>query len=377
MYYEDTQLVKSIKKIIIVYLKRSFIIDFLGTVPFFLISQGYLLFKLVRLVKFRLYLTRISSFIERLCTHVFNARNEVIVNAKKIVRFLTILFLTIHILACLWAYLGKNEHEGWIQLTQGLLPNGDDLLGEDPNEGDIYRASVYFVITTFTTIGYGDVKASNTGEYLFGCLVMMFGVGFFSYIISNISSIIVQDDSISELKELYEKNMNLWLIKLNKANKDVTMTSDYFLDSGKFFMAVWDKDHKKLLNDELFTQLKPRLQTKLSDILYENVYEMFTIFFKDLEKGFRREIVSNMEFESYNHFAPYSERYKDDKKSFPTAQSNFLFTSRNIPDKVFFIVSGEAYASNNTGRYIYFKLLKGSYFGVSHLLAGIACSYSL
>jgi len=46
--------------------------------------------------------------------------------------------------------------------------------------------------------------------------------------------------------------------------------------------------------------------------------------------------------------------------------------SGDIPEKVYFIIQGEAYASNKSGRYIYFKLPKGSYFGVSHLLAGVS-----
>ena len=376
MYYEDTQLVKRIRKIIKRYMKRSFVIDLLWMLPLFLISHGLLLFKLIRLVKFRTYLSRISTFIERIFTNVFNSRVEVINNTKKIVKFMTILFLTIHILACIWSYMGVKESNGWIQLTEGLLPNGENLLGE-PNDSEIYLAAIYWVITTFTTIGYGDIKGSNNTEYLFSCLIMLIGVGFFSYIIGNISSIIVQDDSITELKDLHQKNINLWLIKLNKSNKDKTMSSDYFFHSNKYFLNAWDKDHFDLRENEIFLSLKPRLQSKVADLVFMNVYDMFHLFFRDLEVGFRREVVYNMKFESYHRFSPYTERYKDDRKSFPTAQRNFMFSSGTIPDKVYFIVSGEAYASNNTGRFIYFKLLKGSYFGVSHLLAGIAWSYSL
>lgn len=41
-----------------------------------------------------------------------------------------------------------------------------------------------------------------------------------------------------------------------------------------------------------------------------------------------------------------------------------------IPKKIYFVVEGEAYASNSTGRYLYFKLPDGSYFGETHVLIG-------
>jgi len=146
---------------------------------------------------------------------------------------------------------------------------------------------------------------------------MFMGVGFFGYIIGNIQTVIVQDDSISELKELYEKDINLWLIKLSKLNKNKALNSEYFIQSVGFLLNLWDKDYSKLQNDELFMQLKPRLQNQIYDRMFENAYNHFKYFFKDLEYGFRREIVSNMKYESFSKFNPYHDKYKDDKHSFP------------------------------------------------------------
>lgn len=55
----------------------------------------------------------------------------------------------------------------------------------------------------------------------------------------------------------------------------------------------------------------------------------------------------------------------------------FCLENKQIPDKIFFFTEGMAYASNATGRYIYFKLPDGSYFGETHALTGIPLSYSL
>lgn len=182
-------------------------------------------------------------------------------------------------------------------------------------------------MTTFTTIGYGDVKPNSTHGFIFVCVIEFIGVQFFGYIIGNISRIIDQDDSITELKELYQKDVYLWIVKLAKSNKEKAMAQDYYSQTDDYFMGMWDKDHFKLKSDPIFNQLKPKLQVELMDVIFKNIYSNFHIFFKDLEEGFRREIVRNMQFESYNLFEPYSERYKDDKKSFPAAQRNFIFPS--------------------------------------------------
>lgn len=208
-------------------------------------------------------------------------------------------------------------------------------------------------------------------------LSCLWELDFFSYIIGNIKIVIVQDDSISELKELYEQDINLWLIKLNKSNQIKVMNSEYFSSSFTFLMNLWDKDLSKFKNDQMYTQLKPRLQKQIADMIFSNTYELFKYFFKELDLGFKRELVFNMKFETFSRFKPYHERYKDDRHSFPTHLKNIILPSGHIPKKVYFIARGEAYASNSSGRFIYFKLPIGAYFGASHLLAGVACSYSL
>ena len=43
-----------------------------------------------------------------------------------------------------------------------------------------YLASFYFIITTFSTVGYGDISANNTYEKIFCIIVMVVGVTAFA-----------------------------------------------------------------------------------------------------------------------------------------------------------------------------------------------------
>ena len=61
---------------------------------------------------------------------------------------------TVHLMASIWIWVGGGE-QGWIK----------GLLVEPDNPFHVYVASVYYVMTTFTTVGYGDIKGRKNEEY--------------------------------------------------------------------------------------------------------------------------------------------------------------------------------------------------------------------
>jgi hypothetical protein len=169
-FYEDIFLVKKIQVVVKRYLKGYFFIDFLGTFPFFAIGPKHLLaFKLFRIVKMQLYLSRINSLVYISLSGYLHSRKELLINIQKTVRFLILLILTMHLFACIWIWLG-NEH----------------LLGDPNNNFDLYVAAVYWVMTTFTTVGYGDFHGQTNAENIFQLIAIFVGIGFFGYIIGNV-----------------------------------------------------------------------------------------------------------------------------------------------------------------------------------------------
>ena len=48
---------------------------------------------------------------------------------------------------------------------------------------------------TSTTVGYGDVTAVTNGERTFAIILMIFGVGFYSYTVGNFTSMFSNEDS--------------------------------------------------------------------------------------------------------------------------------------------------------------------------------------
>ena len=54
--------------------------------------------------------------------------------------------------------------------------------------GEQYLASVYFTITTITTVGYGDVTISTKIEKIFCIFLMLVGVLAFSFVSGSLAS---------------------------------------------------------------------------------------------------------------------------------------------------------------------------------------------
>lgn len=57
--------------------------------------------------------------------------------------------------------------------------------------GDRYITSLYWSIVTLTTTGYGDLHAENSREMLFDIFYMLFNLGLTSYIIGNMTNLVV------------------------------------------------------------------------------------------------------------------------------------------------------------------------------------------
>ena len=59
----------------------------------------------------------------------------------------------------------------------------------------IYAVSFYWTITTITTVGYGDISATNTFEMIYSSVMMLIGVISFSFANGTLASIIQNQDN--------------------------------------------------------------------------------------------------------------------------------------------------------------------------------------
>ena len=97
------------------------------------------------------------------------------------------LFISIHI------FIGNNTYPNWIIKTNS---QNDKLI-------ILYVTSLYYLITTLTTVGYGDIVCGSFGEIIFQIFLLSAGVIIYSFIISTIGNY-VKNESHASMK--FEKD---------------------------------------------------------------------------------------------------------------------------------------------------------------------------
>ena len=58
-----------------------------------------------------------------------------------------------------------------------------------------YLTSIYFIVTTFSTVGYGDYSATNTSEKIFCIMIMFVGVTAFAAGTSTLTNLLQTYDT--------------------------------------------------------------------------------------------------------------------------------------------------------------------------------------
>ena len=114
----------------------------------------------------------------------------------KLLQFFFSMFVVTHITGCVWLYVAKMYDYGpetWVTELQ---------LDQDNKERQ-YLFSFYWAISTISTVGFGDVHAYNPAEKIFSIAWMCIGVGFYSYTVGALSSIMT--DSNSKKANLQDK----------------------------------------------------------------------------------------------------------------------------------------------------------------------------
>lgn len=257
-----------------------------------------LLVRFIRLLRISRMLIN-GTFAQTVLTYInvpFTLRNS-----KVLIAFILVyLCLSIvNILACIWFGVARlyGYNGTWIEkVNLEFVPSIDN-----------YIASLYFVVQSMTTVGYGDVSASNTHERAIAIVFMLIGVLLFLAVIKMLTEVFINFNHLSNTHSLIKKMEGLeklgTLNTLDKSvkrelkeyyqeywfhEKDTQSTWQEFIDDlpgSKKYLLI-----KSLLTDavEHITEFK-HLTVSQKAIIYANsIYIPFT--WKEQELCFRGEI---------------------------------------------------------------------------------------
>ncbi|KAJ4831678.1 Potassium channel kat2 [Turnera subulata] len=187
--YLDSQtylLVDNPKKIAIRYISTWFIFDVCSTAPFQSLSSlftnksselGFKLLNMLRLWRLR----RVSALFARLEKDI---RFDYF--WTRCTKLVSVTLFAVHCAGC-FNYLIADRYpdptKTWIGAVNPKFKE-DSLWNR-------YVTAIYWSITTLTTTGYGDLHAENPREMVFDIFYMLFNLGLTSYLIGNMTNLVV------------------------------------------------------------------------------------------------------------------------------------------------------------------------------------------
>ncbi|XP_061110074.1 potassium voltage-gated channel subfamily H member 5 isoform X2 [Conger conger] len=187
------------------YLKTWFVIDLLSCLPYDIInafenvdegiSSLFSSLKVVRLLRLGRVARKLDHYLEY--------------GAAVLVLLVCVFGLVAHWLACIWYSIGDYEvidkvtntikTDSWLyQLATSIgspyyyNTSGPGQWEGGPSKDSLYITSLYFTMTSLTTIGFGNIAPTTDGEKIFSVAMMMVGSLLYATIFGNVTTIFQQ-----------------------------------------------------------------------------------------------------------------------------------------------------------------------------------------
>ena len=237
------------------YLKTWFPADLLAAIPFSLILANPV-FGLIRLFK----ITSVLRFM-----HILRQRAVQFGDYLLLIFFVFWLLLLSHWLSCGWIFL------------RGIDPRTDLMTN--------YLNSLYWVIETLTTVGYGETIPSTNAQQIYTIFIMLAGVGVYGLIIGNVANLLSKRNPA---RAQYFNNLDQLKVFVNYRKIPPSLQkkiSDYYT-------YIWKK--KLGFDESVFLSGLPHgLQSEVSVHLKREILEKIPLF-RGVSDNFLREVSLHM-----------------------------------------------------------------------------------
>ena len=255
-YNEYYILVDRRRDIALNYLKFWFWVDVAAIIPLyaFIDMRDYnALFRMLRLWKLPgvINLQRVFNF----------NRIKFSIQFERSLGLLFAFVLFCHISACVWIMIGQMSG-----------PDGSPWIlafdVQNKNNVQLYIISLYFIMTTYSTEGYGDYIPATSFERVVVILFEIFGVLCFSYAISSVTNIIEKQNDFN--KDLQQK-----LDRLDDIKRNYKMSVALY-DVAKQSL-IYQSKQDKIDSKDLLKSFPYSLQTEMSsNILKDQILKNFS-----------------------------------------------------------------------------------------------------
>ena len=271
------EIITNTKKIALNYLKGWFFIDFISSFPFEFIWERSQFLRLLRLIRIN-KIFKFISFIER-----------VSLKTRHFIALFRLAFFGIFgtfFFACGWyinSYYHKKNHESNNFISKYELYNKDENISTNKTPFHTMLICFFFSLTTVTTTGFGDYVAQNVPERIFSTILMLFGVLYFSFLMSLLMeeiNIVGDENQTVEAQKLITQ-----LRKFNKGKTNGFIGKS--INKGILHDVVFASKHSRyeqVTKKENFDILPRKIKDELSNYLWKDVFKQIYDYYELLEE---------------------------------------------------------------------------------------------
>ncbi|HUT79050.1 MAG TPA: cyclic nucleotide-binding domain-containing protein [Polyangia bacterium] len=215
------------------------------------------------------------------------------------------------------------------------------IAGQASGQLRTYVRALYFVITTWATVGFGDISAITLSQTLFAILLEILGAGTFGYLVGNVASLLANLDVVQVQRQ--EK-----LARLASFVRRWRIPEGLQERVFNYYHYVWERG-RSVEETEVIADLPSGLRTDVYLFLNRDILQAVPLF-RGASETLIREAVQNLRPAV---FTP----------------GEYVFRKGDPGHHMYFIISGAVEIRADDPKEVFATLGPGTYFGEMALLS--------